>query len=71
MNYTQRPLLMSVTETAHVLEINRAKVYDFIDLSILKAVRIGHTWKIRTDSVEKVVGEETIEEFFSTERLAA
>lgn len=47
----QNKLLLRPDEVAAILRISRRKVYDMVELSELEAVRIGHSLRIRTQSV--------------------
>lgn len=54
---THKPLLLTVAETAQLLRIQRCKVYILIADRTLDATKIGCTWRIRTSSVERLIGE--------------
>jgi|GEM_PF-3385651 excisionase family DNA binding protein len=50
------PLLMTVRETALVLQIDRPKVYELIREGEIEGVKIGADWRIKRDSVERLTG---------------
>lgn len=58
-----KPLLSTVREAAHILRIKRSKVYILISTGAVKASKIGADWRIRTDSLEALVGEIPLEVF--------
>lgn len=60
---TNKPLLSTVREAAHILRIKRSKVYILISTGAVKASKIGADWRIRTDSLEALVGEIPLEVF--------
>ncbi len=53
----EKPILLTVREVSQLLRIRRAKVYILIDTGCLKAAKIGGDWRIRTESVEELIGE--------------
>ena len=57
MNFQKKPILLTVSEVSTILRIQRAKVYLLLESETLKGAKIGSTWRIRTDSVEQLVGE--------------
>lgn len=60
-----KPLLLTVAEVGELLRIQRAKVYILIENKALEARKVGSDWRVRTDSVENLIG--TLpEELFST-----
>lgn len=52
-----KPVLLTVLEVSKILRIHRAKVYILIETGALKGTKVGGDWRIRTDSVENLVGE--------------
>lgn len=58
-----RPLLLTVTETARALRLERYKVYILIEENIVEAFRLGRHWRIRASSVAGLLGssERTVE----------
>jgi excisionase family DNA binding protein len=54
----QNKLLLRPDEVAAILRISRRKVYDMVELSELEAVRIGHSLRIRTQSVLALLHED-------------
>jgi len=67
-NMQSRPILLTVMETASLLRIQRAKVYLLIESGCLKGVKIGSAWRIRTDSVEALIGPIDVEQLTSSRR---
>jgi len=57
-------MLLTVKEVSMVLRIQRPKVYDLIRDGAIDGFKVGADWRIRRDSVEKLVGE-IPEDFFS------
>lgn len=53
----EKPILLTVREVSQLLRIRRAKVYILIDTGCLRASKIGGDWRIRTESVEELIGE--------------
>ena len=50
------PLILTVRETAELLRINRPKVYDLIREGVIEGFKLGADWRIRRDSVERLIG---------------
>ena len=48
------PLLLSVTEAARLLRLQRGKVYLLIEVGALEATRLGKVWRIRASSVQRL-----------------
>ena len=55
-NKLSRPLLLTVTETARALKLERYKVYILIEENIVDAFRLGRHWRIRASSVAGLLG---------------
>ena len=66
-----KPVLLTVREAAHILRIQRTKVYILISIGTLKAVKVGADWRIRTDSLESLAGEIPAEIFASLRTKAS
>jgi excisionase family DNA binding protein len=47
-----------------LLRVARVKIYELIENKEIDGIKVGADWKIRTESVEKIVGEIPTE-FFS------
>jgi excisionase family DNA binding protein len=62
------PVLLTVREVSILLRIHRPKVYILIKSGGIDGVKVGSDWRIRRDSVEKLIGP-IPEEFFSKEHL--
>lgn len=56
-------MLLTVKEVSTLLRIQRPKVYDLIRDGAIDGFKVGADWRIRRDSVEKLVGE-IPEDFF-------
>ena len=54
---TQKPLVLKVSEVASLLRVQRAKVYVLIDEGCLSAYKVGGDWRVRLDSLERLIGE--------------
>lgn len=55
------PPLLTVMEVSKLLRIHRPKVYDLIHDKTLDGFKIGADWRIRTASVETLIGKLTVE----------
>ena len=55
-NMKAKPVVLTVAEVAQILRIQRAKVYILIESGCLKAAKVGADWRIRTESVETLIG---------------
>lgn len=59
----KHPILLTVREVAAVLRIHRPKVYDLIREGTIEGFKLGSDWRVKRESVEKLVGE-IPDEFF-------
>jgi len=59
-------LLLTVTETARALKLERFKVYILIEENIVEAFRLGRHWRIRASSVARLLGASTEGRKFET-----
>lgn len=50
------PCVLTVTEVSKILRIQRAKVYILIESGSIDGYKVGGDWRIRTDSVERLIG---------------
>lgn len=50
------PCVLTVTEVSKILRIQRAKVYILIESGSLEGYKVGGDWRVRTDSVERLIG---------------
>ena len=57
MSTQKNPLLLTVREVAAILRIHRPKVYDLIREGTIEGFKLGSDWRVKRDSVEKLVGE--------------
>lgn len=66
MSATKNPLLLTVKEVSQLLRIHRPKVYDLIKEGTIEGFKLGSDWRIKRESIERLIG--TIPaEFFSQE----
>ena len=63
MNDEHNPILLTVKEVSDLLRIHRPKVYDLIHERVIDGFKLGSDWRIKRDSIEKIVGK-IPEEFF-------
>jgi excisionase family DNA binding protein len=56
MSQKNPPLLLTVKEVSKLLRIHRPKVYILIKSGGIDGFKVGSDWRIRRDSVEKLVG---------------
>jgi excisionase family DNA binding protein len=52
----EKPLLLTVREVTTLLRVQRPKVYELIKDGAIDGFKVGADWRIRTDSVEKLIG---------------
>lgn len=64
----QLPLLLTVREVALLLRINRPKVYYLIKDGVLRGFKLGSDWRVKTQSVEQMIGTIPVETFSSITR---
>jgi excisionase family DNA binding protein len=64
MNKAPQPLLLTVKEVAKLLRIHRPKVYDLIKAGTVEGFKLGSDWRVKRESVEKLIGE-IPDEFFA------
>ncbi len=64
MNKAPQPLLLTVKEVAKLLRIHRPKVYDLIKAGTIEGFKLGSDWRVKRESVEKLIGE-IPEDFFA------
>jgi len=64
----QRPLILTVREVAKLLRIHRPKVYDLIKDGTIDGFKLGSDWRVRRESVERLIGA-IPEGFFGETRL--
>lgn len=50
------PLLLTVKEVSMLLRIHRPKVYDLIRDNVIEGFKVGSDWRVKKDSVEKLIG---------------
>jgi excisionase family DNA binding protein len=64
MTKVPQPLLLTVKEVAKLLRIHRPKVYDLIKAGTIEGFKLGSDWRVKRESIEKLIGE-IPEDFFS------
>ncbi|MCC6953703.1 MAG: helix-turn-helix domain-containing protein [Deltaproteobacteria bacterium] len=52
----EQPLLLTVREVTKLLRVQRPKVYELIRDGAIEGFKVGADWRIRRDSVEKLIG---------------
>ncbi len=65
------PVLLTVKEVSKLLRIHRPKVYDLIREEVIDGFKIGSDWRIRRESVEKIVGKIPLDFFGGNGKLKA
>jgi excisionase family DNA binding protein len=58
-------MLLTVKEVAKLLRIHRPKVYDLIKAGTIEGFKLGSDWRVKRESVEKLIGP-IPEDFFSS-----
>ena len=51
-----KPLLLTVREVTLLLRIHRPKVYDLIHEGTIDGFKLGSDWRVRTESIERLIG---------------
>lgn len=69
MTQVPQPLLLTVKEVAKLLRIHRPKVYDLIKAGTIDGFKLGSDWRVKRESVEKLIGE-IPEDFFANSKAA-
>ncbi len=67
MTTVPQPLLLTVKEVAKLLRIHRPKVYDLIKAGTIEGFKLGSDWRVKRESIEKLIGE-IPEDFFSSSK---
>jgi excisionase family DNA binding protein len=70
MTQAPQPLLLTVKEVAKLLRIHRPKVYDLIKAGTIDGFKLGSDWRVKRESIEKLIGEIPAD-FFSNSKAAA
>jgi len=65
MTNAPQPLLLTVKEVAKLLRIHRPKVYDLIKAGTIEGFKLGSDWRVKRESVERLIGE-IPEDFFAS-----
>jgi excisionase family DNA binding protein len=69
MTKAPQPLLLTVKEVAKLLRIHRPKVYDLIKAGTIEGFKLGSDWRVKRESIEKLIGE-IPEDFFSSSKAS-
>jgi excisionase family DNA binding protein len=69
MTQVPSPLLLTVKEVAKLLRIHRPKVYDLIKAGTIEGFKLGSDWRVKRESVERLIGP-IPEDFFSSNKGA-
>ncbi len=69
MTNVPQPLLLTVKEVAKLLRIHRPKVYDLIKAGTIEGFKLGSDWRVKRESVEKLIGA-IPEDFFAGSKAA-
>jgi excisionase family DNA binding protein len=69
MTTVPQPLLLTVKEVAKLLRIHRPKVYDLIKAGTIEGFKLGSDWRVKRESVERLIGE-IPEDFFASNKAA-
>lgn len=64
------PVLLTVKEVSLLLRIHRPKVYDLIKDGSIEGFKIGSDWRVKRDSIEKMIGP-IPESFFDSRKKAS
>ncbi len=56
MTRPKNHVLLTVKEVSDLLRIHRPKVYDLIKGGILDGFKLGADWRVKRESVERLVG---------------
>jgi excisionase family DNA binding protein len=70
MTQVPQPLLLTVKEVAKLLRIHRPKVYDLIKAGTIDGFKLGSDWRVKRESVEKLIGD-IPEDFFVSSKSVA
>lgn len=57
------PVLLTVREVSKLLRIHRPKVYVLIKERIIDGFKLGSDWRIKRESVEKIIGQIPVDFF--------
>lgn len=70
MSHPSQPLLLTVKEVSLLLRIHRPKVYDLIREGTIQGFKLGSDWRVKRESVEKLIGA-IPDTFFKTSKRSA
>lgn len=69
MTTPPQPLLLTVKEVAKLLRIHRPKVYDLIKAGTIEGFKLGSDWRVKRESIEKLIGA-IPDDFFASSKSA-
>lgn len=67
---SNQPIILTVQEVARLLRIHRPKVYDLIKAGTIEGFKLGSDWRVKRESVERLIGAIPAE-FFSSPKGGA
>jgi excisionase family DNA binding protein len=70
MAQSTQPVLLTVKEVSQLLRIHRPKVYDLIRDGTIEGFKLGSDWRVKRESIEKLVGE-IPESFFAGKKRSS
>jgi len=53
---SRTPIILTVQEVTRLLRVQRPKVYELIKSNIIQGFKVGADWRIKRESVEKLIG---------------
>jgi excisionase family DNA binding protein len=53
---SNQPIILTVQEVARLLRIHRPKVYDLIKAGTIDGFKLGSDWRVKRESVERLIG---------------
>ena len=56
MGHLKQPILLTVKEVSLLLRIHRPKVYDLIKEGAIEGFKVGADWRVKRESIEKMIG---------------
>jgi excisionase family DNA binding protein len=70
MAQSTQPVLLTVKEVSQLLRIHRPKVYDLIRDGTIEGFKLGSDWRVKRESIEKLVGE-IPDSFFASKKRSS
>lgn len=56
MGKVRNHLLLTVREVAQLLRVHRPKVYDLVRDGTIEGFKLGADWRVKRESIEKLIG---------------